>query len=180
MPPQADVQCPELAIARAGMEAVPEVHALIRETAQWLIDRDEALWGEEEISGDELVQVAGAGELVTGRVSGELASCMYLHHEDRVFWPESRPGEALYVHRLAVSRRFAGLGYSRAMLDWSVRETRRIGRDFVRLDCEPRPKLLAIYRAAGFAPVDQGPIQVGRHWVVRQQKPAICETSGVG
>src|SRR5579884_2851772 len=170
MPPQSDSRRSELAIARAGMEAVPDVYALIREVAQWLIDRGDALWGEEETSRDELVRVAQAGELITGRVAGKLATCMYLHHEDRVFWPESRPGEALYVHRLGVARHFAGAGFSYAMLDWALREARRMGRSFVRLDCEPRPKLLALYRKAGFVPVDAGPVQVGKHWVVRQQK----------
>lgn len=172
MPPQPDIRCAELTIIRAGMEAVPDVYALIREIAQWLIDRGDPLWGEEEVSRDELVRVARAGELITGRIAGTLATCMYLHHEDRVFWPEARPGEALYVHRLGVARQFAGAGYSYAMLDWAVREAKRIGRAFVRLDCEPRQKLLALYRDAGFVPVDPGPVQVGRHWVVRQQRPA--------
>ncbi len=170
MTPQADIRSAELAITRAGMEAVPDVYDLIRDIAQWLIDRGDALWGEEEISRDELVRVAQAGELITGRVDGAIASCMYLHHEDRVFWPEARPDKALYVHRLGVARQFAGAGFSRAMLDWALREARSMGRDFVRLDCEPRPKLLALYRNAGFTPVDPGPIQVGKHWVVRQQK----------
>ena len=166
------IRCAELSIARAGMEAVPDVYALIRDIAQWLVDRGDALWGEEEVSRDELVRVAQAGELITGRVAGSLAACMYLHHEDRVFWPESHPGEALYVHRLGVARRFAGAGYSHAMLAWAVSEARQMGRDFVRLDCEPRPKLLALYRSAGFVTVDPGPVQVGRHRVVRQQKSA--------
>ena len=170
MPPQLEIRSAELAIARAGLEAVPDVYELIRDIAHWLIDRGDALWGDEEISLDELVSVARAGELVTGRAAGTLAACMYLHHEDRVFWPEARPGEALYVHRLGVARQFAGAGFSHAMLDWAVREARRMDRSFVRLDCEPRPKLLALYRDAGFAPVDPGPVQVGRHRVVRQQK----------
>lgn len=172
MPLQSETHCAELAITRAGMEAVPDVHALIREIAQWLIDRGDALWGEEEVSRDELVRVACAGELITGSIAGALATCMYLHHEDQVFWPEARPGEALYVHRLGVARQFAGAGYSYAMLDWAVREAKRMGRTFVRLDCEPRQKLLALYRNAGFVPVDPGPVQVGRHWVVRQQRQA--------
>ncbi|HEX5280640.1 MAG TPA: GNAT family N-acetyltransferase [Micropepsaceae bacterium] len=169
---QSGIPVAELAITRAGMEAVPDVYALIRDIAQWLIDRGDALWGEEEISHDELTRVARGGELITGRVAGALAACMYLHDEDRVFWPETRAGEALYVHRLGVARRFAGAGYSQAMLDWALHEARRMGRDFVRLDCEPRPKLVALYRDAGFTPVDPGPVQVGRHWVLRQQKAA--------
>ncbi len=159
-----------LVIARGGMDDVPEADRLIHEAADWLIAAGMALWGPEETSHEELVRVARAGELVMGRVSGQAATCMYLHDEDRLFWTDTKPGEAFYVHRLAVARKFKGQGFSRAMLDWGEAETRRQKRQFLRLDCEPRPKLLAIYHAAGFRRVDPGTIQVGRHFVVRHEK----------
>jgi GNAT superfamily N-acetyltransferase len=159
-----------LAIVRGGMDDVPEADRLIHEAADWLSASGMALWGPEETSHEELVRVARLGELVIGRVDGEAATCMYLHDEDRLFWPQTRLGEAFYVHRLAVARKFKGQGFSRAMLDWGEAETRRWGRLFLRLDCEPRPKLLAIYQAAGFARVDPDSIQVGRHFVVRHEK----------
>jgi hypothetical protein len=159
-----------LHIARAGTEAIPEVHALILEAAHWLIAKGEPLWGEPETSGEELARVARAGELVTGRIGAELCACMYLHNDDSIFWPNVVAGEALYIHRLAVARRFAGRRFSYGMLDWAVREATSTGRDFLRLDCEPRPKLLALYRDAGFVAVDTTPIQVGIHFVVRHQK----------
>jgi GNAT superfamily N-acetyltransferase len=160
-----------LHIARAGTEAIPEVHALILEAARWLTAKGEPLWGGPETSGEELARVARAGELVTGWIGSELCACMYLHNEDPIFWPDVVAGEALYIHRLAVVRRFAGRGFSFAMLDWAAREARSTGRNFLRLDCEPRPKLLALYRDAGFVAVDASPIQVGIHFVVRHQKP---------
>jgi GNAT superfamily N-acetyltransferase len=164
----------ELRIGRAATEAIPEVLALILEAAQWLIAKGEPLWGEPETSGEELERVARAGELVTGRTGSELCACMYLHHEDPIFWPQAATGEALYIHRLAVARRFAGRGVSFAMLDWAAREARVTGRDYLRLDCEPRPKLLALYRDGGFAPVDAAPIRVGSHFVVRHQRPVTA------
>jgi GNAT superfamily N-acetyltransferase len=164
----------ELAIARAGVEAVRETDALIREAADWLIAKGEPLWGPNETSFDELVRVAKAGELVTARVKGQLAACMYLHGEDTLFWPQALPGEAFYVHRLAVARMFAGRGYARAMLDWAARETRGRGRPYLRLDCEPRLKLLDLYRGAGFTRIDDAPIQVGEHFVVRHQKRILA------
>jgi GNAT superfamily N-acetyltransferase len=160
-----------LAIARAGIEAVAEADRLIREAADWLAAKGEPLWGPEEIAYDDLVHVARAGELVIGRVSGEAVACMYLHDEDALFWPEAKPAEAFYVHRLAVARPFAGRGVAHAMLAWAEGETRARGRAFLRLDCVPRPKLVALYRSAGFVPVDPGPVLVGRHWVIRQEKP---------
>ena len=162
-----------LFIARAGMEAVPETDLLIREAAAWLIAKGEPLWGPNETSHEELVRVARDDELVIGRVEGALATCMYLHREDRLFWPEVEPGEAFYVHRLAVARRFAGRGFAHAMLRWAEAEGRASGRLYLRLDCEPRTKLLALYRSAGFTPIDQRPIQVGPHFVVRHEKRVL-------
>jgi len=105
-----------LLIARGSMDDVPETDALIRATADWLIQKGEPLWGPNETSLDELIHVTRAGELLVGRVDRELATCMYIHDEDRVFWPRVVPGEAFYLHRLAVARKFAGRGYAHAML----------------------------------------------------------------
>jgi GNAT superfamily N-acetyltransferase len=152
------------------MEAVAEADALIHGAARWLDARGLTLWGPNELSYDDLVAVARAGELVIGRLDGEAASCMYLHAEDPVFWPEGVTGEAFYIHRLAVKRSFAGRGFAQRMLAWAEAEARTHARTFLRLDCEPRAKLLALYREAGFVPVDPGPVLVTGHWVVRQQK----------
>lgn len=159
-----------LLIARGSLDDVPETDALIRATADWLIRKGEPLWGPNETSYDELDRVTRAGELIVGRVERELACCMYLHDEDRVFWPHVAQGEAFYIHRLAVARTYAGRGYAQAMLEWAAREARSNGRPFLRLDCEPRAKLLALYRNAGYSPVDSGPIQVGEHFVVRHER----------
>ena len=159
-----------LVIARAGMEAVPEADGLIHEAADWLIAKGEPLWGPNETSYEELIRVARAGELVIGRFGEDAAACMYLHGEDRLFWPQDPPREAFYVHRLAVARKFAGRGFAQAMLDWAADEARAKGRAYLRLDCEPRPKLLALYRSAGFTPIDPKPILVIGHLVVRHEK----------
>jgi GNAT superfamily N-acetyltransferase len=159
-----------LLIARGSPDDVPETDALIRATAEWLIKKGEPLWGPNETSLDELKRVARLGELVVGRVENELATCMFLHGEDRLFWPQVPLGEALYIHRLAVARKFAGRGYAHAMLDWAAQQARAQGRAFLRLDCEPREKLLALYRGTGYRRIDPEPIQVGEHFVVRHEK----------
>ena len=76
-----------LIITRAGMEAIPEADVLIREAADWLIAKGEPLWGPNETASEELTRVARDGELVIGRIDGVPATCMYLHGEDRLFWP---------------------------------------------------------------------------------------------
>jgi GNAT superfamily N-acetyltransferase len=159
-----------LAIRRGTLTDVDDAHCLICEVAEWLIARGEMLWGEPETSRDAVRAFAEAGELILGYLDGIPAACMFLHYSDPDFWPEDGPGEALYVHRLAVARRFAKQGFSQAMLGWAEAEARRLGRSYVRLDCEQRPKLIALYRDAGYVRVDEGPVQVHGYWVLRQQK----------
>jgi ribosomal protein S18 acetylase RimI-like enzyme len=158
-----------LTIMRGGLADIAEADAIIREAAGWLIRAGMELWGPEEISFEALRRVAEERELVMGRVSGEAAACMYLHKEDTLFWPEARAGEAFYIHRLAVARKFKGLGFAKEMLVFAAAEARAAGRAHLRLDCEPREKLLALYRGAGFQRIDPEPIQVGRHFVVRHE-----------
>jgi len=161
-----------LVISRAGIEAVPEADRLIHQAADWLIAKGEPLWGPNETSFEELRRVTLAGELIMGRIGTEAAACMYLHGEDTLFWPQSKPGEAFYIHRLTVARKYAGRGFANEMLSWAEDEVRAKGRRFLRLDCEPRAKLLALYANAGFRRVDNVPIQVGEHFVVRHEKTA--------
>jgi GNAT superfamily N-acetyltransferase len=159
-----------LVVRRGGAADVPEAHRIICEVAEWLIAKGEALWGANETSLATLEEVARADELVIGRVGGEAATCMFLHRADPEFWPGDPAGEAVYIHRLAVARAFGGRGFAGRMLAWAEDEARLTGCRFVRLDCEPRPKLIALYRSAGYLPVDPGPVVVKGHAVIRQQK----------
>ncbi len=159
-----------LTIAHGSIPDIGEADRIIREAADWLTNAGMTLWGPEEISFEALARVAREGELVIGRVRGEAAACMYLHKEDTLFWPEARAGEAFYIHRLAVARKFKGLGFASEMLDFAAEQARSAGCAYLRLDCEPREKLLALYRGAGFERIDLEPIQVGQHFVVRQEK----------
>ena len=159
-----------LVIGYGSVGDVPEADGLIREAADWLIERNMQLWGPNETSFEELARVAGKGELVIGRLGDEAATCMFLHDEDRLFWPHGRPGEAFYIHRLAVKRKYAGRGFAHAMLEWAAAEARAKGRPFLRLDCEPRAKLRALYESAGYVCIDKAPIQVNEHFVLRHEK----------
>ena len=138
--------------------------------AQWLEARGEKLWDADEISEADVRNRAEQHELVLGLENGTPVACLYLQAEDAPYWPEAQPGEALYVHRLAVCRAQSGQGWSRLLLDWSADEARRRGRTFLRLDTEPRPKLMALYERAGFVRVDKTPFGAGTHRVFRYEQ----------
>ncbi|UXN74757.1 GNAT family N-acetyltransferase [Devosia sp. A8/3-2] len=98
-----------------------------------------------------------------------IAACMYLQGNDEIFWPDYPAGEALYIHKLAVARPFAGLGLSAMMLDWAAQQAVHAGRQYLRLDCAPRAKLLTNYHDAGFSRVG-GDIVVEGYSAARLQR----------
>jgi hypothetical protein len=88
--------------------------------------------------------------------------------EDPEFWPDAVPGEAAYLHRLAVRRRFAGGRLSSLLLDWSREKTRQLGRKYLRMDTETtRLKLRERYERYGFQYHSER--NMGRFSVIRYQ-----------
>lgn len=142
----------------------------MHEAAAWLIARGQKLWDLSELRPEEAVACAKAGQLVVGCRDGAIAAAMFLWKEDPEAWPHAAPGEALYVHKLAVTRTEAGRGWSERLLSWAGEEARRAGRPFVRLDSELRPRVLALYERAGFLRIDREPFMIGPHPVVRFER----------
>ena len=131
----------------AGPGQAGEVLAVLDEAAAWLQARGvgqwparfEPSWVEGAISRGETWLVT-AGGTVSGTVTLDLADPVW----------DGLPGAALYVHRMAVRRRAAGLGA--VILGWAAAAARRRGLDALRLDCvASNGRLRAYYEAAGFA-----------------------------
>ena len=84
-------------------------------------------------------------------------AAMLLVPSDPGFWPIDPPGEALYLHKLAVHPDWQGLQLSAQMIEEAVRLTRAAGRPWLRLDtAAERPKLRTLYEALGFRLVREG------------------------
>jgi hypothetical protein len=101
-------------IARCTEADAPIAAAILREVSEWLVSEGRKLWDPDEISDADVARRARACELVIGREGDEAVACMYLQRSDPLFWPEAKANDALYVHRLAVRRAFAGRGNARA------------------------------------------------------------------
>ena len=160
-----------LLIARGTLDDVPETDGLIRETADWLITKGEPLWGPNETSLEELGRVTRAGELIVGRVEGELATCMYLHDEDRLFWPQvvarrgvlhSPPRGRAEIRRPRLRPCHARMGGERG-----ARQGPAVSCGSTASRARSCSRSIA---SAGYSRVDPAPIQVGEHFVVRHEK----------
>ena len=85
--------------------------------------------------------------------------CMFLPESDSYYWPEMQDGSSLFLHKLAVLRKFKGTGVAQQMMQWASEYAQRQGKSWLRLDCHGgRPKLRQVYESFGFSLVDRGPI----------------------
>lgn len=141
---------------------------LLRDVAIWLQEKGEWLWPPSYFSQPMMQTHIDKKELIVGYVGETMATCMLMLDIDQEFWPEASD-PAYYLHKIAVSRNFAGRAYSRSMINWAAERARAEGIDKLRIDCAPRPKLLNVYRKAGFEPVDSEPLSISGFLVVRME-----------
>jgi GNAT superfamily N-acetyltransferase len=136
-------------VRRATLEDVPLVAEMLDEATAYVRTKGRDQWPV-PYPQDELSGFAGRGELFVVDVDGEAAGTFALLEDDRKFWGE-RPPDALYLHKLAVRRAFAGRKLGERIVEWVVDETRARGRNFVRLDCQrDLPGIREYYERLGF------------------------------
>lgn len=124
---------------------------ILREVAEWLETTGQPLWAREILAPEALLRKNTLNELFLGWLNGVPVATMILQHEDLPFFPDDPPGEALYLHKLAVHRSAGGRGVSTAMLEWAQAYAARLGKQYLRLDTSAeRPKLNALYQNYGF------------------------------
>jgi GNAT superfamily N-acetyltransferase len=156
-----------VSVRQATLQDAGVVSDILGEAARWLEELGRPLWREDELNSARIVADVAAGLFFIAECSGDAAGIMRFQLEDSVFWPDMPQGEAAYIHRLAVRRRYAGTGVSSALLRWSVLRTQGLGRRYLRLDCEEsRPRLRAVYESFGFRHCDDrqaGPYFVSRY-----------------
>ena len=130
----------------------PAVAAVLTEAAQWLAEGGRPLWSAADTGIERIQRDADAGRYVVAKENGDWAGVMRLDLEDPSFWPEIAPGSALFVHKLAVRRAWAGRGVSRPLLGHARAHARALGRPWLRLDCVAgRTALRTLYEGFRFA-----------------------------
>jgi GNAT superfamily N-acetyltransferase len=114
-----------------------EVHGLVREAAKWLrTSKDTDQWAnpwpdqagqKERILSDLLkgkTRLVWDGAIAVATITIDTEEPVDL--DERPVWPaHKRREQALYIRRIVVSRRYAGLGLGAALLDWAADMARR-------------------------------------------------------
>lgn len=132
---------------RPGDESA--ISDILIEVSEWLIGSGQALWSPADFVVAKLRPQLGS--FYVAEIGDAMVGVMKLEGEDPTFWPEVPPGESLFLHKLAIRRRWAGRGLAQAMISWAVQQAVAQGCRYLRLDCAAtRPQLRSVYERAGF------------------------------
>ena len=128
---------------------------IMKEAAQWLIERDMPLWPLCELEPEKLTSHYHFENIFVGWIKDQAIASLCLVENDPVFWPQVAHDESLFVHKLSVRRSWAGLGFAHAMLNWVIGQAHQRHKRYVRLDCPAcRHRLCEYYQRIGFNHVD--------------------------
>lgn len=156
-------------IRQAERQDTDHVSAVLLEAAEWLKERGIPMWRADELTSERIAADVQSGEFFLAEVGGEIGGTLKFQLEDELFWSDVPAGEAVYVHRLAVRRPYAGGQLSGELLRWAADRGRRFRRKFLRLDCDAsRPRLRAVYERFGFQ--FHSNRQVGPYFVARYEQ----------
>ncbi|HEY8489680.1 MAG TPA: GNAT family N-acetyltransferase [Dehalococcoidia bacterium] len=156
-----------VSVRRAGPEDVETVAEILEDAAAWILARGIRQWPARfprsfvsSAIRDHEVYLVLDGEAAVGTVT--------IQWSDEPVWGP-QPGDAGYVHRLAVRRDRAGQGLGRWILSWAEERVRAAGRRYLRLDCmAANAGLRRYYEAAGFA--SRGEVTVGTWRAARYER----------
>ncbi|WP_182897660.1 GNAT family N-acetyltransferase [Microbispora sp. H10830] len=144
----------ELTLRRATPADLQGVLALLARTAGWLNGLGVRQWPAGGFPAERIEPLIGAGVMYLLEAGSQVpaATIAVDGHADPEFWTSAdRPGDALYVHKLAVSRTYSGRGLGDTLLDWAALRAAAHDRPYLRLDCaKDNARLQSYYRKAGF------------------------------
>jgi GNAT superfamily N-acetyltransferase len=137
---------PAMASARpADLEAVM---GLLREARSWHQKEGVDMW--REFDSARIAAEIDAGRVYVARAGSDVCGTITLVESDELVWGEER-GDELYVHKLAVARRHAGLGIGAEILRWAQHLARERGKRRLRLDTwDGNRKMREYYERQGF------------------------------
>lgn len=77
-------------------------------------------------------------------------------YSDPLIWREKERGDALYLHRIVLNRRFAGIKIFPLILDWAMQEALACQRQWIRMDTwADNHKLINYYHDYGFRYIEE-------------------------
>jgi ribosomal protein S18 acetylase RimI-like enzyme len=151
-------------VVQAGPEDTEEVLSLLAETALWLQSQGSSQWSA-LLHGEDSHNTPAAihrGDVFVFKKEAEIAGMVILMQKpspwDYKLWGDKAHAQdgALYLHRLAIRRKYAHTGLGKSILLWSINGIKFEHKSLVRLDCGASNSTLnAFYARNGFSHVGE-------------------------
>ncbi|WP_152654569.1 N-acetyltransferase [Oceanobacillus sp. CFH 90083] len=146
----------EVRIKNIKIDEMDAFSSILIEAADWLRKTGKEMWNINELSKDALLEKNTMGEMFIGFLNDEAAGTIIVQEQDRIFWPHENNEDALYLHKIAVRRKFAKEGVAVNMINWAKQRAKIQMKKYVRLDCAAdRPNLCHFYESQGFQQVGE-------------------------
>lgn len=137
-----------LAIVAAGRADLEVVMSLLREARRWHEAQGVDAWREFDTA--RIAADIEAGRVYVARTGDAVCGTVTLMETDALVWGQEE-GDELYIHKLTVARRQAGLGIGTEILRWVQTSARQRGKRRLRLDTwDGNRKMRAYYERQGF------------------------------
>ena len=157
-------------VRRVTVAGAHDALMIIREAASWAAARGIDVWAAHELRKEAFEEAARKSELVIGYADATPAATMLLQPEDLLYWPEEAPASALYLHKIAIRRAFAGQSWLSRLIDFAIEDATANGIPRLRLDTIFRPKLQSIYEHHGFRVLPEKPRMVAGRQMIRMER----------
>ncbi|MEM7114100.1 MAG: GNAT family N-acetyltransferase [Chloroflexota bacterium] len=138
-----------LKVSAASQEQQTEILQILQETQQWLRYRGINQWTL-RFTAEWITESIAKGEFFCGQVDQDIIAVFRLTDNDSSMWGD-RTNDAIYIHSLAVVRRWRGYGIGQYLLQWIEGYAAQAARRYLRLDClADNLALCRYYEQAGF------------------------------
>ena len=153
-----------ITIRQAQESDIPVLESILLDTVSWLNEMGQPLWGANEVKWDALTKNYQIGDFYIAYVNGVPSGCMALVDYDPFFWPDVKKGEALFIHKLAVTKTARKSGAADALMGFFKEQGAKRGVKTLRLDTHAlRPKLRAFYERHRFVFIEVKVFKGDRH-----------------
>lgn len=139
-------------IKQATIEDTSVIEEILFDAIEWMRrNKLDNLWNEQNSSWQSLSKQYKINQFYICYVDGKPAGCVAITDYDKKYWPDLKTKEALFIHKLAVKREFAGNGVSTQLIEYAKKMAENQNIKDVRLDCNrDRKKLRSLYEKQGF------------------------------
>ncbi len=148
---------PFTSVRKAESEDTTDIMRLLVNTAEWLLSKGSSQWsgllrGEDSHNTPEAIS---RGEVFIFKQDAQTAGMVMLLQEpsawDLELWSNEIAEPSIYLHRLAINRKFAGQGVGKRIMQWVDTEVPTWGTNLIRLDCIANNQVLnTFYSTIGY------------------------------